>query len=469
MRSRQGFTLVELMVVMALTIFIMVILTEAFIIASDTFSGLKVIGDMQEQLRTAINVFRSDLAAQHFDGNRRLSDTDIFENRPREGFFSICKTNPFSAANVEGTDADGLPSSVFNDYAIHMTVRSRSNEKQNFFACAVPALLPAPPSGNVVPFMSYPFHHYLPPVATNSPPQPNSTFYVDATQMANNPMAGTQVYRSQWAEVAYMLRKTGTTEEPGNAGTPVIPGALGLYDLVRCQYLLVPSPNETGTMSPVGTTASPGTIQDNFSAKFIYQGTPDTLVDMAAIQKFSRVPATTAGNNAIFLSPADTASGIMDTIFDLAVPTADRYGSRTLQIPHLFDPTSKTNYIPPVHQFPYEFGANAPSYRHQNYQVVLKNVVSMNVETISNNVNRTAVMGPPFGNVTIAGNTTTPIFDTAFLKFRNNAATANPNLEFIPVPAAQQTLYPVYAIKITLRIYDPSSKQTRQATFIQEM
>ncbi len=50
----------ELMVVMALTIFIMVILTEAFIIASDTFSGLKTIGDMQEQLRTAINVVKTD-------------------------------------------------------------------------------------------------------------------------------------------------------------------------------------------------------------------------------------------------------------------------------------------------------------------------------------------------------------------------------------------------------------------------
>lgn len=51
-RTRTGFTLVELMVAMALTIFIMLILTQAFVIAIDTFTTLKAIGDTQEILRS---------------------------------------------------------------------------------------------------------------------------------------------------------------------------------------------------------------------------------------------------------------------------------------------------------------------------------------------------------------------------------------------------------------------------------
>lgn len=45
-----GFTLIELMVAMALTLFIMTILSQAFTLAIDTFSALKGIGDMQVNL-----------------------------------------------------------------------------------------------------------------------------------------------------------------------------------------------------------------------------------------------------------------------------------------------------------------------------------------------------------------------------------------------------------------------------------
>src|SRR5262245_54057590 len=50
MRRRQGFTLVEMMVALALTVFIMVILSEAFVTGLETFRQLKAIGDMEESL-----------------------------------------------------------------------------------------------------------------------------------------------------------------------------------------------------------------------------------------------------------------------------------------------------------------------------------------------------------------------------------------------------------------------------------
>jgi prepilin-type N-terminal cleavage/methylation domain-containing protein len=68
---RRGFTLVEMMVAMALTVFVMVILSQCFVAGLETFSGLKAIGDMQEQLRTATNMLRADLSADHFEGKRR--------------------------------------------------------------------------------------------------------------------------------------------------------------------------------------------------------------------------------------------------------------------------------------------------------------------------------------------------------------------------------------------------------------
>jgi prepilin-type N-terminal cleavage/methylation domain-containing protein len=88
--NRRGFTLVEMLVATALIMFIMLILSEAFAQGLDAFRLLKGIGDMEERLRTAITTIRADLAADHFEGNRRLSDPNFWQlGNPREGYFSL--------------------------------------------------------------------------------------------------------------------------------------------------------------------------------------------------------------------------------------------------------------------------------------------------------------------------------------------------------------------------------------------
>src|SRR4029077_20779351 len=92
MRSRRAaFTLVEMMVAMTLTVFVMVILSQCFVQGLETFSGLKAIGDMQEELRTTTNLLRADLSADHFEGKRRLSDpwANLTSEKIREGFFAM--------------------------------------------------------------------------------------------------------------------------------------------------------------------------------------------------------------------------------------------------------------------------------------------------------------------------------------------------------------------------------------------
>src|SRR4051812_8463272 len=117
MRRRAGFTLVELLVAMTLTIFVMVILSQTFIIAVDVFSGLKGIGDLQERLRIAAATLRNDLSQNHFEGNLLLSDPLMLQQRPSQGFFRVYNgTASNTAPNTpEGTDADGLASSVANN------------------------------------------------------------------------------------------------------------------------------------------------------------------------------------------------------------------------------------------------------------------------------------------------------------------------------------------------------------------
>ena len=71
-----------MLVAMALTMFIMVIISQAFTAGLSTFRGLKGIGDMQAGLRTAVNSLRSDLMQDHFEGHRRLSDQNMIPTPP---------------------------------------------------------------------------------------------------------------------------------------------------------------------------------------------------------------------------------------------------------------------------------------------------------------------------------------------------------------------------------------------------
>jgi prepilin-type N-terminal cleavage/methylation domain-containing protein len=83
--SRQrGFTITELLVVMALIVFVMIVLSEAFTTGLETFRKLKAVGDQQEQLRTASLALRRDLDAAHFDANSFIIETYLNGKANRE-------------------------------------------------------------------------------------------------------------------------------------------------------------------------------------------------------------------------------------------------------------------------------------------------------------------------------------------------------------------------------------------------
>lgn len=139
---RPAFTLVELMVAMALIIFIMYVLAEAFSAGAGAFRTLKAIGDMNERLRGASRLLRDYLGAPHFDGKRRMSDLDFWNNGPPlEGFFRIWQTD---GGNSEGNDVDGNPSFLSSTHHLHFTVRLGGKGKDQFFRAEVATIPPSP-------------------------------------------------------------------------------------------------------------------------------------------------------------------------------------------------------------------------------------------------------------------------------------------------------------------------------------
>jgi prepilin-type N-terminal cleavage/methylation domain-containing protein len=234
MKRREGFTLIEMMVATALTLFLMVIISEAFVTALDVFSNLKAIGDMEEGLRTATTILRSDLRQSHFEGSRRLSDTNINNPPPQLGFFCIRQGLP---STVEGFDSgfpapSFLPSYYANggvggaNHSLHFTVRGNSNQPNSFFSTAIPATS----------------------AIVNGTSQTNSQPFDSMFQPA--PFGTQAVYTSPWAEVAYYLKFQGTTGDLHNAGAVPNANVTPLYGLYRMQ-VVVPSLN--ASLVPAGT------------------------------------------------------------------------------------------------------------------------------------------------------------------------------------------------------------------------
>jgi prepilin-type N-terminal cleavage/methylation domain-containing protein len=322
---RRGFTLVEMLVAMGLTMFIMVILSEAFATGLDVFTQLKAVGDMEENLRAAATALRSDLAADHFEGKRRLSDPDIHINRPREGFVRIFRA---AAPTVEGTDPNGLVSKRSTVCVLYLTVKRRGNQRPDFFSAAVPAGSP------------------LLTASTNFFGLPLDT------RLQDSPTA----YTSQWAEVAYFLVQTGTTAQPSNPAAPI---GTPLYALYRVERLLVPDNTLVNWGTPIPIPAA---------------GTPAYYKLMSDYAQMSWRPVTIGANTTMYFNtPSEVVTPANRSFYFNA--------ANNLTVPAGFtlDPT-----VPPAAGQtlgPGQLNLLSPGGRGAS--LVIGNVVSFDVEVIS--------------------------------------------------------------------------------------
>lgn len=88
--TRKGFTLVELLVAMALILFIMSIVSACFSEATESFRIFRSKAELSEKLRFITQTIRADLRSNHFENGRKLSDPDFWEQGPpKAGYFRV--------------------------------------------------------------------------------------------------------------------------------------------------------------------------------------------------------------------------------------------------------------------------------------------------------------------------------------------------------------------------------------------
>lgn len=241
---RRGFTIIELMVSMALIILIMVVISEAFSAGLHAFTQLKGIGTMQERLRIAATMLRRDLQLRHFEGNRRLSDFDPYwydpnigngdgttrgpGGRPAQGFFRI-QTPALVAGNLtylrfEGNDGDGIPSYTLDPNNINLVTLPQNIPVLHFTSKFVPERKDALRLDQV---FTMPVPASQPPAVPQPAPLDTQEGPLDFRQLGK--------MNSTWAEIAWWVQPS---VDP-LTGAQQFAGTTPLYTLYRRQRLMI--------------------------------------------------------------------------------------------------------------------------------------------------------------------------------------------------------------------------------------
>ena len=297
---RYAFTLVELLVSMALILIMLSIMSQAFVIATTTMQGLRDAVEMQEKVRPVLTLLQRDLGAYHFEGSKKLSDPDFWKSGPPDqGYFMVWQESPydsFEGTTVEGND--GVKFSRSASLANHMlafSVKLSGNSPEELFKTQIPTAL-----GSISIF---------------SKTIPTSlTDYVGITQQqalndynVKRFQSDPSTMNSRWGEVAYFLgaqpnppavasnafpapQATGQTQTGQNSLFP-----LNLFTLYRQTKTLLPS---NPTINPINPIAPSPYKQ--------FPSVPDSLANRELLHEFSVHPENISANpRLMFNSPED--------------------------------------------------------------------------------------------------------------------------------------------------------------------
>jgi hypothetical protein len=497
-QSRAGFTLIELMVALALTMFLMIILTQCFVLSLETFSGMKGLGDMQQNLRTATTLLTSDLAEDHFEGKRRLSDPNIFNSAYpiQAGYVAIKQGSPWVSVTTatgttpyvqEGFDNFGIPAYRAHNHVLAFTVKRKGNRPEAFFTTAlhgtqpvltqffypltVNPLLPINTQGTAYDMRSQPNSSqvqppaippkgYVPPPSYTDP-TPDYATATYTTPYSNGGTIG--FYSSQWAEVYYYLVFTGTTEQPNNPqatlGTPI-------YSLYRAQFVMVPDSTVVNSVRPLPPFPPSPPAPPGFPAALINPAVTNPL-------PFQGLSCCPFGANAsvLFNSPIDAANRTVNKIVRRAIDI-NPATNPALAFPIAYPPAAGTDtrLIPNLGALS---GANtgtgaseiaAGTQTEGSTELVLPNVISFQVQILDTWLNTQA-----FGDIPQLG-ATAGYLDSSLYSSANAALNANAlNAGFVQPNPVTPIPFSLKAIRVTLRVWDNATRQTRQTSITQDL
>jgi type II secretory pathway pseudopilin PulG len=423
-RQRASFTLVELLVAMALTIFIMVILTEAFTTGMNGFRQLKAIGDMNERLRACTITLRGDLIQLHFDGTKRPSDSNITTPyvastgstscQPLQGYLRIEQEQsllvpPAPGFANEGYDGDGIPSFRGNS-KLFFTVSRTGITRDDYFAAR---LRPVQNAQNYPAFPAAPGEALL-------------------SQLGPIDYRTNGTVISRWAEVGYFLVPTG---DDANGTT--------LFALVRRVRVLV-SPDDTTQTDPT----NPNSL--NWSAATA--ANPGNRIPSTLYPLYSDVSCEIDPANPSFLyfNSPDNLSGATTNVPPVRgfFPTVGAAPSPTGALGNTISP-QPLGFIPPA-------GVVQESVREvTGDDILLSDVISFTVRVLP--------------QVALVAGGPTP-FAPQFQPL-NGGAIYDTNYPGVvgAVTTYGPPPYRLRALEITIRIWDVKSQQSRQVTVIQDM
>lgn len=431
--SRMGFTLTELMVALALIIFIMSILSAAFGAASKAVRDLKAAGDLAERLRGILSLMRRDLAARHLDHPpRRLGDgTWLTQMQPTsQGFFRIWQEGrPFYDPALAPATAMPTPDTAvtspsplgptFVGTRLHFTSKLSGHLPGDFFATHLP-------TGH--PFM----------LAPES---------VSAREARYQSTAGTE-YRSAWAEIKWWVADSGETT-PLDVNMPAgFQAGQKLYTIRRRQRLLWNDPTNRASVAgserelsyPNTGGAVPGNTPSDITLPALRSGASQFMGTYLGagptLPHTARVTAAAAGN---FIYPGlyDASAFPMTTNLD---DTDDIVMTDVLSMDVAVLIQGMADFVDIGHPSVQAMSGNNPAFHPTNGPFVFDTWSRGRVGQLDYNLPDDALAPPTAG------------------RWIQNGSLAR-----VPLIAH------IRAIRITIRIWDSKSNMTRQSTMIQEL
>lgn len=139
---RAGFTLVELLVMAAVSVIIMAVLANVFSTGIDAIRQIRAQGEMMDQLRSAGEVIKRDLGNPPFQSNpipgtpgdrSRLSMYRQNDNLPLGGYFRVASP----ASTSEGPDYDAITSYVATNHSLQFTAIASGNADANQYTATM--------------------------------------------------------------------------------------------------------------------------------------------------------------------------------------------------------------------------------------------------------------------------------------------------------------------------------------------
>jgi len=402
-----------MMVALALTLFLMTIMAEAFIIGLDAFRLSKGVADLDQALRTCSDMIRRDLRAPHFEGNLRVSEVVPNTTNPASarfaalGYFMVVEGTGRSS---EGADSAGEDVHRDTDDFIMFTVRLDGTRQENFFVGLAPSEL-------------------------DSVGRPTNRHDNDSP-----------TYRSQWAEIIYKLEPALDADNQ-----PLYTDetrTVQLFNLYRRRKLLVPE-------FLLGS-APLGTANDLAAAPAVLASVTSSNVDTFDVS------LRRSGGNYVANSPLDVQwPGNRHGVS--SVTTTTGASGQTVGVLNLTSPSNAGAASGLL-------ATNVISFDIKVFDPRLGRFVDMGDN--SRGDGQFAGDAANVGNVPRSSNPSRYVYDTWCSPERQaQFGVTSPLVEpFTPTLAGPTgTPGPLRAIQVRIRAWDPTTRQAREITIVEAL